>query len=215
MAKIEHQCLLINGLKTFTGSVPTAYANQKEFVFTSLQSMSENLIDLKKETLTEACERFGKKLDEGKVTDITIVEFKALLEKLVPDRDFKRVCASMIGSKELIKSRLSALEPISLIDEERKNEGRDAEVDRHIKDAYARLNFDILVKELVASPFEKTIDVVLTKARAEVADYCCLYHIPLNEDDTLTPFSLLRVDAVIAATYRLLSNARKAMGTCM
>ena len=215
MAKMEHQFLLISGLQTFTGKVPAVYTNQKEFFFTSLQNISENIIGLKKETLKDACERFGKKLDEGRATDMAIAEFKDLLEKLVSERDFRRVCASMAGSKELVKSRLSALEPISLIGEEMRNGGRDAEAERHIRDAYARLNFDLLIKELTASPSERTVDIVLTKARAEVAEYCCLYRIPLKEEDTLTPFSLLHVDAVIAASYRLLSNVRKATGACM
>jgi len=44
MTKMEHQFLLISGLQTFTGKVPAAYANQKEFFFTSLQNVSENII---------------------------------------------------------------------------------------------------------------------------------------------------------------------------
>jgi len=116
MTKMMHQLLLVSGLQIFTGKVPAAYANQKEFFFTSIQNISESLIDLKKETLKDACERFGKKLDEGKATDMAI------------------------------------------------------------------------------------------------AEYCCLYRIPLKEEDTLTPFSLLHVDVVITASYRLLSNVRRAMG---
>jgi len=212
MAKTTHQLLLVRGLQIFTGKVPAAYANQKEFFFTSIQNISESLMDLKKETLKDACERFGKKLDEGKANDMAIAEFKDLLEKLVSDLDFGRVCASMVGSKELIKSRLSNLEPISLLGEEMKTSGRDAEAERRINNAYSMLNFDLLIKELAASPSERTADIVLTKARAEVAEYCCLYRIPLKEEDTLTPFSLLQVDAVIAASYRLLSNVRRAMG---
>jgi hypothetical protein len=215
MGKMEHQDRLISGLKAFTGSVPSAYANQREFFFTSLNSMSEDLINLKKETLSEACNKFKEKLDGGKVTDITITEFKALLEKLVPDRDFKRVCASMVGSNELIKSRISSLEPISLIEEERERAGKDPEAERHIKDTYVRLGFSELTMKVTASPDESTAEAVLAKAREEVKEYCCLYHVPLNEEDTLTPFSLLHVDAVIAASYRLLSDIRRAMSAGM
>jgi len=211
MAKLEHQDRLISGLKEFTGSVSPVYANQREFFFVSLQNLSENLIDLKKETLSEACENFGKKLDNGGVTDITLVEFKSLLDKLVSNADLTRVCNSMAGSKELIKSRLSTLEPISLIEEERKTKGRDADADRHIGQTYKNLNFDSLIKELTASPYERTAEAILEKARAEVKEYCCLYGVPLKEDETLTPLSLEHVDAVIAASYRLISDIRKAM----
>jgi hypothetical protein len=215
MAKMDHQFKLISELKQFTGSVSPVYTNQREFFFISLQNISENLIDLKKETLKEACESFGKRLDEGKVTDITIVEFKGLLDKLVSSADLTRICNSIAGSKELIKSRLSTLEPISLIEEERKTKGRDADADRHIGQAYKNLKFDSLIKELKASPYERTTETILEKARAEVKEYCCLYGVPLKEDETLTPLSLEHVDAVIAASYRLISDIRKAMGNGM
>lgn len=202
--------MLIVRLREFTGRVPAVYANQTEFIITSLQSMSEHLIDLKRETLKEACEGFNRKLDRGTVTDAMIAEFKDRLDKLISGRDFRMVCASMVGSKELVRKRLSTLGPVSLFEEERKTSGRDTEADRRVREAYARLNFAPLVRQVNAAPDERTVDAALVKARAEVAEYCCLYHIPLNEDDTFTPFSLLCVDAVIAACYRILSNIRKA-----
>ena len=55
----------------------------------------------------------------------------------------------------------------------------------------------------------------LAKARTEVADYCCLYRIPLTNADTLTPFSLACVDAALAAGYRLFINIRQATGRAM
>ena len=209
MAKIEHQIIFITRLREFTGLVPAAYASQKEFFVNSLRSMSEHLLDLKKETLEEACRAFSDKLDKGAATAQAISELEDVLEKLVPGKDFTLICGSMIGNKELIKKRLAALIPISLVGEENKAVGRDPAADRRITETYSRLKFDSLVGELNTEPDERAIDAVLIKARAEVAEYCCLYHIPLTADDTLTPFSLINVDAVLAAGYRLLSNIRK------
>jgi hypothetical protein len=41
-----------------------------------------------------------------------------------------------------------------------------------------------------------------------VADYCSLYKVPLDPADTITAFSMLRVDAVTAACFRLLAKIR-------
>jgi len=204
--------MFIAMLREFTGKVPAVYANQKEFFINSIRCMSERLVDLKRETLRETCGNFAAQLDKGTVVGQAIVEFKEQLEKLVSDRDFSLISGSLPGSRELIKKRLSALAPLSLTDEEKKEEGRDPEVERHIKEAYERLNFPSLVREFGASPGDGTLDVVLAKARAEVAEYCCLYRIPLDKNDTFSSFSLLHVDAVLAACYRILSNLRKGGG---
>ena len=203
--------MFIAGLREFTGKVPVAYSDQKEFFINSLRRMSEHLLDLKKATLEEASETFTGKLGRGLVTAETLAEFKELLDKTVSAGDFALIIGSMIGSPELIRKRLAALAPFSLVEEEKKTRGRDPEAERHIGNAYARMNFAPLVKELGASPDDRTLDAVLSKARAEVAEYCCLYHIPLDSGDTFTPFSLLHVDAALAATYRLLSDIRKRM----
>lgn len=212
MSRIEHQIMFISMLREFTGKVPAVYASQKEFFINSLRRMSEHLVDLKRETLKEICGNFAAKLDKGTVTGQAIIEFKEQLEKLVSDRDFALISGSLIGGKELIKKRLSVLAPLSLLDEEKKEEGRDPEVERQIKKAYERLDFPSLVREFGASPGDKTLDEVLAKARAEVAEYCCLYRIPLDQNDTFSPFSLLHVDAVLAACGRLLSNIVKSHG---
>ena len=56
---------------------------------------------------------------------------------------------------------------------------------------------------------DPAIDRILTIARESVADYCCLYRVPLRDDDTLTPFSLSRIDAVVGACFRLMVRIRE------
>ncbi|VVB73841.1 Uncharacterised protein [uncultured archaeon] len=202
-AKCEHQVKLIGRLRQLAGNVPVVYDSQHEFFLVTIRSMSENLMDLKRETLKEACDRFGAELDKGKVTDKLVADFKDLLDKLVSEKDFAFIDRSMVGSAGLIKSRLSALQPLSVMEEERKKEGRDPTADRLVTGAYKQLQFKELESELMAFPNDPTIDKMLTKARENVAEYCCLYNVPLRDDDTLSPFSLSRIDAVVGACHRL------------
>jgi len=206
--KYEHQVRLIARLREFAEKIPPGYINQKEFFITSLQNIFEHLMDLKREMLAEACGRFCAKLDQGAVTDESIVEFKSLLDKFISSGDFAAVAASMIGGKQLIKTRLSALRPLSIVDEEMKGGDRDKTADRLVEEAYKRLKFEELEKELMQSVNDPVIDRILTKARENVADYCCLYRVPLRDDDTLTPFSLSRIDAVVGACFRLIARIR-------
>lgn len=209
-AKIEHQIRLIAMLRDFTGRMPDVYGSQTEFFIVSLHSMSEYLVELKTATLREACDSFCAKLDRGSVTEKNLADFKSQLDKLVSESDFKTVCASMVGSKELVRKRLSGLSPVSLLTEERKTAGRDADSDRHIRETYDRLNFGSLAAAVSSRPDDRAVDAALLKARASVGEYCCMYHVPLDSEDTLSPFSLSCVDAMIAACYRLLADIRRA-----
>ncbi len=120
MTKIEDQSRLVIALKAFTGKLPPPYVNETEFFLVSLQNMAEYLADLQKEALKAGCDNFIRKLDAGTVTSKTIDEFKAVLGRLISSADLKIISASMVGSKSLIKQRLSALEPISLVAEWKK-----------------------------------------------------------------------------------------------
>ncbi|MCX5786650.1 MAG: response regulator [Elusimicrobia bacterium] len=210
MAKIDHQIMVITRLREFTGRVPAAYANQTELFITSLWSMAEHLISLKKEMLNAACADFAEKLDNMTATRETIAELK----DLVSGKDFDMICRSMAGNNnERTKESLATLVPLSLVDEEKKEEGRDTETDRQIEEAYEELNFAHLIKELNSEPTLNAINAVLAKARAEVEEYCRFYHIPLDGGNTFTPSSLLRLDAVIAACYRILSYISDNIGS--
>ena len=207
--KHEHQVRLIASLREFSGKVSSAYISQKEFFITTLQSLSEHLMALKSDTLKEAAEQFAGKLDQGPVPNEILTEFKCLLDSLVSGRDFAVVNASLIGGKELIKMRISKLQPLSVVEEERKAAAdRDKTADRLVTEAYKRLQFDTLETELKAHAYDPKGEWLLSRARENVAEYCCLYQVPLRDEDTLTPFSLARIDAVVGACYRLLARSR-------
>lgn len=203
MSKLEDQVMLIAALRNFTGGMPLAYGSEQEFFLTSLNNMAIYLNDLQKGTLEEVCKAFIKKLETGKCKPGTIDEFKAGIDSLISAADFKMVCGCMAGSSELIKQRLSALKPVSRVAEGKKAEGCDPEAGRYIRETYSRLGFDKLAERLKAFPDGHGTGAVLASAREEVANYCRLYRVPLNEADTMPPFSLACVDAALAASYRL------------
>ena len=209
--KFQYQFSLIARLRELAGTVTAGYINQKEFFIATLQNMSESLMDLQREMLRETCEGFMAKLDHGAVTQAMVVDFKAQLDKLVSGKDFSVIGAAIVGSKELVRTRLSALQPLSIVEEERKPHGRDQTADRLVTEAYRRLKFEALERELALIVNDHAIDKILTKARESVSEYCCLYRVPLREDDTLTPFSVSRIDAVVGACFRLMSRIRDLM----
>ena len=209
--KFQYQFSLIARLRELAACRLRGYLNQKEFFITTLQNMSESLMDMKRETLREACEGFRTKLDQGAVTEETVVNLKVQLDKIVSSRDFSVISATIAGGKELVKARLSALQPLSIAEEEKKPRDRDPGADRLVTEAYRQLKFDALERELPLIVNDDAIDKALIRARENVAEYCCLYRVPLREDDTLTPFSLSRIDAVVGACFRLMSRIRDIM----
>lgn len=198
--------MLIAGLRNFTGKLPPAYAGEQEFFLTSLNNMAKHMYDLQKGTLEGACAGFILSVDSGKFTMRTINEFKSRIDTLVSAADFRMVSGCMIGGKDLIKKRLSALKPVSMIDEGNKTEGADPEALRHIDETYARLNFAALEKKMKDLPGEDSVNAALAAAREEVGRYCRLYRVPLNEEETMAPFSLACVDAALAASFRLFNK---------
>jgi len=204
--------MLIAGLRNFTGKMPKAYAGEQEFFLTSLNNMSQHLYDLQKGTLKEICDEFVLKVYAGKFTMETIDGFKSKVDSLISAANFQAVSAWMAGSKEFIKQKLSALKPVSRVDEGNKAAGGDPDAERHIRETYALLNFDALERELKASPDELSVNAVLARAREEVAYYCRLYRLPLNEAETLTPYSLSCIDAALAASFRLFNKIYQPSG---
>ncbi|OGR71099.1 MAG: hypothetical protein A2179_06230 [Elusimicrobia bacterium GWC2_63_65] len=211
MTKMESHSRLVYALRVFTGERPACYASEKEFFLVSMGDMEEYLRDLQSETLAEARAGFIRDLEAGRVKPETIDTFKAVLDPLVSNSDFKAVCAGMAGSREFVKSRLLAVKPLSLLDEAKKDEAlRDPDARRRLSGAYSRLNFPALLKQVEAAPHDLAANAALAKARAEISDYCGVYKVPLRGADTLTPFSMSCVDAALAAAYLLFKGVNRA-----
>jgi hypothetical protein len=210
ISKHQIQRRLIVALKDFAGSVCSGFANQKEFFIFSLENISANLMELKTESLKDLAAEFAAKRERGPVSDEELAEFKDSLDKLVSARDFDFICAALPGSLALLKERLVSARPLSMAAEEKKglSGARDASAYRLITDTYKHLRFWELEEQAAKRCDDIAVEHILTRARADVAEYCSLYKVPLNPADTLTNFSMARIDAVAAACFRLLANIR-------
>lgn len=215
MGKLENQAMLVTALRAFTGPLPPVYANEREFFITSLLNMSEYLADLQRETLSDLTASFIRKLDAGKVTPQVIDDFRAALDPLLSEPDFKAVTACMAGSPAYVKQKLAALTPASAAAAARKGGPMDPHLERRVKSAYARLNFAPLAAKVAAVPGEAAVEAALKQARAEVADYCCVYRIQIKPSDTLSTFSMVWVDLALAASYLFSRELSRLTGRSM
>lgn len=205
----ETQIKLVASLKELAGAVNSSYASQKEFLIVTLNDMAGYLAELKSEQLASAVGRFLARLARGPVAQADITELKVALDKLVASRDFDFVCAGLAGSNDLLRDRLARLQPLTMAAEERRGAaGRDPAAERLVAEAYRHLQFEALEREAARFKDEAAENRVLARLRERVAEYCAVYRLPLSPADTLTPFSLSRIDAVTAACYRLLSRLR-------
>ena len=213
MSKAESQLVFIARLRDYCSErIPSHYESEGPMAFmrTTLQHMSESIMKLKSETLSGACGSFVNSLEAGGVTDESLVEFKGLLDKLVSPSKFIDIkIALMMGDKDGIKKELLNVSSLSFLEEERKNPGeKDRAVDERVSFIYRRLQFDEYEKEFLRDP-KQGVDNVLLKARMSVKDYCCMMRIPLNDNDTLSPFILSDAEAMIAANERFLKRIRQ------
>lgn len=206
-AKYEQQVMLAARLKELAGKELYGCVNQKDYFITVLRDITENVLEIKKAALEEACARFSARLD-GPVTEEEITGFKDVLDKLVSGDSFLYIEAGLAGSPRLLRERLAGLKPLSLAQEESRRALKDPGSLRLVAETCRRLGFDRLEARYLQAVNGLACERTLAKARENVADYCCLYRVPVNREDTLTPFSLSRVDAVAASCYRLLFRLR-------
>jgi len=194
------------------GVVSQHYMGQMQFMKEHLGQMSEPIMELKKLTYSDARDAFLKSLKDKTVTDASKAEFLDLLTKFMPRGLVLDVRSDMLlGEMDSLVKRLAAAEPISLLAEEKKKKDRDETVDKSITFLYNKLHFDDYANEYLHSTDKSTvsIDAVLLKARQSVANYCCVLRIPMNDNDTLSPFMLSSVEALVAANERLIEKIRE------
>lgn len=207
-SRFQHQSGLAARLRELGGEEDPSFLNQKESFISALRAAEEPLAALQLESCREACDRFLEKLGKGRATPELVAEFKDPLDKLLSSKDFALMEGGLPGGPEVVRSRLAALRPLSIAEGERTGTLRDPGAERLVAEAYRRLGFDSLERELSGRSGDQAYDAVLLKARRGVANYCRLYQVPPSPEDTLPAFSLSRIDAVLGACYRLLSRLR-------
>ena len=167
---------------------------------------------LKDLTYSDACKAFLKSLKDRAATESSKGDFLELLVKFMPRGLVSDVRADLLlGDMGSLAKRLEDAKPISLLAEERKKIDRDDTIDKDITLIYNNLHFDDCMKEYLHSKDKSmvAVDAVLLKARQNVAEYCCVLRIPISDDDTLSPFMLSRVEALVAANERLIEQIRE------
>lgn len=199
--------MLAARLRDLAGKELFGCANQADYLITALRDIADNVLEIKKAALAGACARFSEKL-AGRLAEEEITAFKDILDKLVSAEAFLYIEAGLAGSPRLLRERLAGLKPLSLALEESRGALKDPAGERLVAEAYRRLGFDKLEAGYLQTVNGLARERALAAARGNVADYCCVYRVPVSKEDTLTPFSLSRVDAVAAACYRLLRRLR-------
>ena len=204
----RHRSGLAARLREFGGGTPPGFLGQKEFFISVLRAAEEPLAALQFEALRLVCAGFLEKLGRGRVTPELLEEFKDPLDKLLSSGDFLLVEGGLPGSPEVVRARLAALRPLSIAEGARTGTLRDPGGERLLTEAYRRLGFDRLEKGLPGLRGDAALDELILRARRSVAEYSRLYQVEPSAEETLTPFSLSRIDAALGACYRLLARLR-------
>jgi len=213
--KAENQILFITKLKEYCSysEETKKYVNPVDFTYMTLGLMAETLMELKEQTISEARNNYFRALTEGSRCEKEERTLLEILDKAVPEKTFTKIKTAMnFRCKNTLVALLTEIAPLSIINEGRKAQTeRDKAIESTISFVYRRLNFDCLEEEfkLVQTKTTGSVENVLAKARQNVKDYCAALHIPMNENDTLSPFMLSNAEAMIAANERLIKRLRE------
>ncbi|HOI43582.1 MAG TPA: hypothetical protein PK523_11605 [Elusimicrobiales bacterium] len=205
----RHRGALAARLRELGGEAHPGFLDQKEFFISVLRAAEEPLAALQREALRVVCAGFLEKLGRGRVTPELLEEFKDPLDKLLSSGDFLLVEGGLPGSPEVVRARLAALRPLSIAEGARTGTLRDPGGERLLTEAYRRLGFDRLEKGPPPGlRGDAALNELVLRARRSVAEYSRLYQVEPSAEETLTPFSLSRIDAALGACYRLLARLR-------
>lgn len=217
MSKAELQSLFLTRVKEYCNYSQNCSQGAKrimhpiEFTNTMLHVLSEPIISLKRETFNELKNAYLNSL-EREDSERYRERLLEVLDRSISDNMFQRIEFAMrIKAKETLKKLLSEIQISSLIEEERKlPEERDREAEKKIQFMYDRVGFLELEERFASAPVksEEVLIAILNESRKCFAEFCCAIHVPMNNDDTLSPFMLMQLDALIAANERLLKRLR-------
>ncbi len=191
------------------------------YMWEKLKELDTPLQDLKNEILADRASAFFWKIRRETLTDEDTADFKQILDVYLSPGDFAdamyhlhelysnptnedRFKTCVVFFKNLKSYRL-------LNEEDRDEERRNKEWTRLVEDIMRRLGFDLLEEVVRHKPMTgRRLRFILRRLRRETLEYCTVLHFPKHANDTLTPFIVPRVEALIAANHRLLQNIRVA-----
>ncbi|MFA5140647.1 MAG: hypothetical protein WC728_15570 [Elusimicrobiota bacterium] len=188
------------------------------YLWEKLKEIEAPLQELKGQVLEDAVRGFLKKAEEGSVTESLLADFKQLLESYLSAGDFVDAVFLLDmptlqdpSRRSLVTEHFARARAYRKLDEELKPpEKRNKAWERLVSDICRRLRFDLIEVVLKHKPLtERRLRFILRRIRFNTADYCAVFHFPINADDTFTPFILPRVEALIAANQRLIRRLRQ------
>lgn len=197
---------------------PLAAQDPVLYLWEKLKEIETPLLELKGQLLADAVRSFMKKVEEGAASEAMLADFKQLLESYLSVGDFVDAVFLLdmdtLRDKsrwELLTDHFSRIQAYRRLDEDLKPlEKRNKAWERLVSDICRRLGFDLVERVLDHKPLtERRLRFVLRRIRLNAADYCAVFHFPMDADDTFTPFILPRVEALIAANQRLLRRLRQ------
>jgi len=200
-------------LCSYPNSIAHQHPNPESYMRYVLEGMKEPLTKLKENALLTLSDGFIKTVENGTADKELFVAFYTALDKYVGYNDFLDVkCMEyLIGRGHIdakpLREKLSRVEPVSLFDEAKKpkQEDRDPTANVIIMLAYDRMNFGELVKEYMVRN-DVPMNVVLGKARTDLHEWGSILRIPRDENDTMSPFMVVSLEGVGAATCILLDR---------
>lgn len=222
MAVIDpaHQLVILTRLSEFCqyhGATRYHETDPWEYMRRKLLETEAPLACLKGQLFEATSSKLLRELRQGGLDNERYADFKVLFERLLAVGDFADLAIHLSVDQTppaqkvaAVSSVLRMVKPNTLFIEERKPpEGRSPAWERLVKELTQRLDIDKLATILARKPrTRRRKSYVLRRLRRNVAEYCCVIHVPTDPTQTFTPFMLPRIEGVIAANLRFLTRYR-------
>jgi len=175
------------------------------------------IYELKQQIYDEEVVGFFSKLESGDRRESDLMEFRHFLDRFLSGGDFADASFHItLGNLSEAHRRLDArnflseLKVCRLLDEERApGDRRNPDWQKLVAEIYHRLDLDLLELVVRRRPLNaRRLPIILRRLRRNVAFYCAVFRLPSHPGETLTPFMLPRVEALVAANQRFLQKLR-------
>jgi hypothetical protein len=211
-----HQAFILTRLSEFCHyHAKLAERDPWLYMLDKLQQIEPQLAALKAELLAATGRQLLADIKGASLDAEDCGNYKVLLERLLSRGEFVDVAVHLNPNPPpeaaaWVERLLAEAKPSHVFIEERKPaDERDPSSQKLVTELYARLGLDWLGRVLEnrkRTPRRRAL--ILRRLRRNVAEYCSVVQIPKDAGDTFTPFMLPRVEALIGACLRFLTEHR-------
>ena len=217
---VTHQQFIIARLADFCRYDDTTARRDEDpwiYMRDKLRELEEPLKLLKQAQLMIARDHFVEQLNQKKISEVDLIEFKAILNGYLSPGEFVDVVIHL-DMKSLanpdrcawVLTMMAVLKAFSLFDEEKKaEEVRFKSPKKRVMDMGFRLRLDIMEKILTRKAVSnKRKHTLLRRIRQRVDEFCSVLHLPTTPQDTFSPFMVQQVEAMVVALLRFMTKFR-------